>query len=358
MMGLFDTLFGSEEPSYEERMAIYEAQVAQDKRNQEMGDIQEGLDAVSPYMDISRNSMVDPILQNQLDAHKGLAGTRNYAKEGIDGYLNSITDRRQEIVANRKHKYKVDNPTQESANKKLQYANIFSGRDLNDTSPLASDEQRVMFDRAGRAPTWLNQRTQFQEPGSGRTVPINVAEEKTQAEVGKSIGERLMQYKKTRMGNESFLTGLDTHMSGLDYLDDNAEGNTGYMGLASFMPESKARAWAKKLEAVDAQTVIDTMKELKALSPTGSTGFGAVNIRELETMMNKWGVIDQYGELDSIQETIKDRKRIMSHIRAVSQKAQAQDDKWYDNNKGALPESARESVPSGLGDTKNKYGLE
>ncbi|RLC97451.1 MAG: hypothetical protein DRI46_13010 [Chloroflexi bacterium] len=356
-MGLLDDLLNK--PSYEEQMAQYKMQMQQYEENKVRAQQNEVMDAISPYAKIARGSMADPVLQNQSDLQQAMAGTLSGHKRGIESYLASMKGRGDVQRANQKHQYKQDNPLRESANKKLQYANIYAGRDVNDTTPLTSDDQRVAFDRANRAPTWLNQRTQFQEPGSGQTVPINIAEEQVQEKVGQGIGDRLVDYEKTIAKKEMRMIELDNYVNSLNYLEENVgPWTTGYGAALQFAPTGPARDWKNELDSVNAKAVVDTMSQLKALSSTGSTGFGAVNIQELMVMMNKWGKIDEFASDTQIKRQVKIRKNIMGKIKKRLVRAMTEEKAWRKRNNSHMPNEPATSRNLNDADDQQKSAFE
>lgn len=70
--------------------------------------------------------------------------------------------------------------------------------------------------------------------------------------------------------------------------------NTGIFGKAlSFIPGTDQFDFRQNIETLMSRLAIDSMLELKAKSPTGSTGFGALSQKELEVMQKEIASLEQ-----------------------------------------------------------------
>lgn len=68
----------------------------------------------------------------------------------------------------------------------------------------------------------------------------------------------------------------------------------GFSTLGSYLPTSDWRAANNRLDALKNQIVLQAMQSLKALSPTGSTGFGQLSEREGARLESALGKLDPY----------------------------------------------------------------
>jgi hypothetical protein len=68
----------------------------------------------------------------------------------------------------------------------------------------------------------------------------------------------------------------------------------GFSTIGSYLPTSDWRAANNRLTSLKDQIVLQAMQSLKALSPTGSTGFGQLSEREGARLENSLGKLDPY----------------------------------------------------------------
>jgi hypothetical protein len=111
--------------------------------------------------------------------------------------------------------------------------------------------------------------------------------------------------EKSRMGRlTSFETDMDVATSTLSSINRTKEelahlagitdaGSAGWGTLLKGLPESDAMIWDQVKTTVQSQLGLEKMAELKALSSTGSTGFGALNEKELDLLVKHLGALEQ-----------------------------------------------------------------
>jgi len=102
-------------------------------------------------------------------------------------------------------------------------------------------------------------------------------------------------------------TSLSLIKEAVEIIRRNPRMSTGWGSLIASAPNSDARALANKLKSIQGSVALQTMQQLKETSPTGTTGFGPMNIPELEITKNKFGTMDQ---ADNAEMLLRDLKRV------------------------------------------------
>jgi hypothetical protein len=379
MANIFSGMFGGGASNSSAANTQYAARLKEWEDLQEYKRRNEDLASQSPAY-ARANSEMTPERKSQMDLYQMMAGGRETGDKGLEMMATSYGQRgmtiadqlKQDLTLKNKRKlqdYKVKHP-EPANNARLEYVKAYIGEPDWST---ASDEQRRI---------WMDQASRGIQIGDLKTTLIDLRDPKTTYDVditgevearkgAETKMKRLGEHRSTQQTAESTLRGLHASMEELIRLEKGV-GDYWTTGLAaaatSWMPESDARDWENQMDTVNAQTVIDTMKELKSLSPSGATGFGAVNIAELQAMMNRWGKIDQFGSDERIKEVIEVRKEIMLNIMNALQKAYREEAQWYEKNQPRAPTAPltegnvrpgdTDVEGGGLDATKSKYGLE
>jgi hypothetical protein len=355
MANIFSGLFNPGGNNNAMALARYNQELEDYGIKRDAYDQSQALKNIDPYIKRVLESM-SPERQNHLLLQRRMMGEQPLFKKGIEGFNTSIKQRGTTIadilkqdkaleIANAKHKYKVDNPLPGDVGHKLEYAYAYAGgKEAFDKLPL--EEKQKTMDRAARARQLVDEGTHWRDVVTDETYSKNVGKVETIKVVGKNIGERLSNYKRNRAAQQSMALGFRDSLGALERLHEGATGwTTGYGAFLRFLPESKAAEWFMELETVNSQTVLDTMKELKSMSQTGSTGFGAVNLKELETMMNKWGKLDPHAGDKAIKDVVTRRIEIMKELTGIVNKASKEEEAWYRRNRYNIPKSAQEILP-------------
>ena len=82
--------------------------------------------------------------------------------------------------------------------------------------------------------------------------------------------------------------------------------STGMAGkAASFWKGSDADAQESDFAFLKSNVALNAMMELKSNSPTGSTGFGALNTEELKTLQNQFATLDPFTSPELVRKNIK-----------------------------------------------------
>ncbi len=93
----------------------------------------------------------------------------------------------------------------------------------------------------------------------------------------------------------------------LNILEKNPNMTTGRVGQAwaYASPTGDAGVLKDQLDAITSNLAIDKLMEMKRASSTGASGFGQLNIKELETIQTSMGVIKQTSNPDEIKYNLK-----------------------------------------------------
>ena len=81
---------------------------------------------------------------------------------------------------------------------------------------------------------------------------------------------------------------------------------SGFFGkAASFMPGTSAYDQVADVEFLQSNVALNAMSELKELSSTGSTGFGALSEKELRVLTDKYANLNPFVSADLFQNNLK-----------------------------------------------------
>jgi len=100
-----------------------------------------------------------------------------------------------------------------------------------------------------------------------------------------------------------------------------------------------------KLVTLGAKFAFEAMAELKAASPTGATGLGAIAIKEFEALQNATGAIDQFQDPDQLKDQLRLIRMHMQNIRGLID--QAHKERWGTDAVPAAPAAPATAVPQG-----------
>lgn len=118
----------------------------------------------------------------------------------------------------------------------------------------------------------------------------------------------IVQYRSVKA---SSVLVLDNIKDIVDILKKNPTMTTGWAALLASLPGTDARSLKGKLEFIKSNVALAALKELKAASPTGASGMGAMNIQELEMLLNSLGTVDQAGKAADLAKVMK---QIAKHV--------------------------------------------
>lgn len=288
------------------------------------------------------------MMKNPATFEKGLAGFQQSMQQRGTTIADILKQDKttQETIA--RHDYKVNNPLPGDEGAKLEYAKAYIGEENYNRLVKEGnyDEIRKLMDRAARARQLIDRGLYWEDAVTGERYDKNVYEEELVRKAGANTAERLDNYNTNRKAMRSMVVGVSDHVDALKRLKDGATNwTTGAGAFLRHLPGTDARDWYAELQTVNSKTVLDTMKELKSLSQSGATGFGAVNEKELMVMMDKWGKLDEFMDDEDIIEVIDRRIKILERVNDHFLRGWKREEKWYRDNRYALPKSARDLLP-------------
>lgn len=350
MSGLFSPGSGGSGAALD--LAEYQQQLKDYQAAKEAYEQGQAVSNIDPYIKQVLEHMT-PERQAHIKLQRAMMMNPALFQKGSEGFNQSMQQRGTTIAdvlkqeklteeANKRHQYKVDNPLGTDIGHKLQYAIAYAGG--QEKFDALNDKERMkLMDRAARARQLVDRGLYWEDVVTGERYGKNVMETELARKMGGSIEERLTNYKTNRGAINSMVDKMNQHAAALQRLHEGASNwTTGYGAFLRMLPQTEAREWYAELQTVNSQTVLNTMEELKQLSQNGSTGFGAVNEKELMTMMDKWGKIDEGMSDEAIKEIIERRIEIINEINKEWTKALEQEEKWYNNNRFYIPKSAQE----------------
>jgi len=125
------------------------------------------------------------------------------------------------------------------------------------------------------------------------------------------------ELKQNKIASINLIQKGRTTIRDLGKLQANIKGNVGlFPGIVSKIPGTKQFDYTKQIDTLKSRLAIDSMLELKAKSPTGSTGFGALSERELSVIMEQIANLDNFQLPEQFRENIG---RIMESYKKNSQ---------------------------------------
>ena len=243
------------------------------------------------------NPMMANYLQSQpLEASEAIAKAQIEAQYGqtpggmtYAQYQSATPDQRAVYDA---YKGREDNATPA----KIQQAEYYAG---------LSPAERVLYDRSNRAPQQLDVGTGYYSPGSGDFTPKNTVQAGVQAGEGTNISKGLSSFPLDLEVAEAFISDIDQTKSDLARLSGMTDYTT--TGVSSFLknlPATDQRAWHNIKTTMQSRLGLSKIMELKASSASGSTGFGALNEKELELLVSNLGMLDQASDPKEIKRII------------------------------------------------------
>ena len=132
---------------------------------------------------------------------------------------------------------------------------------------------------------------------------------------------------------------------------------SGFFGkAASFLPGTSAYDQVADTEFLQSNVALNTMAELKDLSPTGSTGFGALSEKELGVLTNKYANLNPFTSPELFQ---KNLQQLSKEFNNMLDNAWSKHSKQYDEASANAIYGNRgggEPAPASTGTTVNYEG--
>lgn len=198
---------------------------------------------------------------------------------------------------------------------------------------------------------WKKTDTGYLNPNTGEMIDKNIVEGKVQSGYGESISKQLEGYNDYARQSKSMEYELDRNIANLDALDESTNAwSTGWGSLLSGVPETDAMAWNQRKTTILSSMALDKMMELKAASPTGSTGFGALNEKELEVLQTHIAALKQANRAPEIKSAIRRIKTHLTRIKKDTTDDRKRSSTWYEKN------APRRDMRTGPSATKTPAG--
>lgn len=162
---------------------------------------------------------------------------------------------------------------------------------------------------------------------------------------------------------EDALAKLERMVSRIDMIRRDATDNGGWFetGASGAMmrnvPGSAAYSLAEDLATLDANQVLQAMTRLKELSPTGSTGFGALSAPELRLLQSSVASLNPNSDQETFLRNLDEARRVYSDMidRLQSENAPPQSS---NPNTGFGRARSNSETPSDISDIMRRYGVE
>lgn len=183
---------------------------------------------------------------------------------------------------------------------------------------------------------------QMQKDPRGPLVSVNMnndtlenkADLETYKILGKSRGKRLSNFSSVlQVGSEVVDSIEDTKGLLQNLAGETGMMTTGFASLANVIPHLPPKDWLEMKDIITSRLAVDKMGELKALSSTGSTGFGALSTKELEVLQKQLGSLEQAQSPDAIKRQIVQITRLLGKSADKFKKRRKEEISWYNRNK-------------------------
>jgi len=303
------------------------------------------------------NNAVDP--SSPYSKFTGLSGDPGDLARA--GYISSLDPKDARTTKIKNWEYGQNNPafaaadaeSEENYNAKIAQAEWYANQ-----SPEGQQQARDSW----RQQTYLNQGTQFAPTtGQGPTVPIynqEAASEKAQgAGYGKAQSDYVTGYGSMRDAEDDFISNLRSTKALISEAGAKAGyKNTGWMSYLDQIPATDARSMTNLVETIQSRIAMDQMMNLKASSPTGSTGFGALSQKELSVLQDYLGKIDPKSSPAAVKKQLRRVFTMMDNMEKRYDKKRTRNDKKYNMFLKRAPEDTQQLyTPYGQAKKKNRF---
>ena len=206
--------------------------------------------------------------------------------------------------------------------------------------PWEIAEAQDMLELLGKQKTYKDSNGNLVTLSQARLAPLPVPQNQQQNSTQESqtqtsvdnLGVRITGTPEGKRGTQKKFDAAETQLAGLNQTLNNgqkiidlyAEQGTGafsslnplIVGVAENVGGTEARTAAVARKSLEADKVIDTLLRMKAESPTGSTGFGALNIEELNQIKGQFQKLDPMSNsyIEDVQTYLKEVTRIRDKV--------------------------------------------
>lgn len=211
------------------------------------------------------------------------------------------------------------------------YSNIVRGAQGN---AFGIDNQGRQVRLPGDAVPQKEQHALVENHINTRDSLDSLADKETYKITGKFRGDRLNKVDGTISTARDVASSIsETRLLLNDLYKKTGNKSTGFGSYLAKIPAFQAKDWYEAKEVIISRLAVDKMKELKAMSPTGSTGFGALSERELETLQKQLGSLEQSLDPEDIQRNIAQIMRLLQKSESKFNRVVADEVKWFNRNK-------------------------
>jgi hypothetical protein len=148
------------------------------------------------------------------------------------------------------------------------------------------------------------------------------------------IVERVGNYPKAVQSYQHVLDTTGRMIESIDRLGEAVQKDpdwvTGTFGakVLSYLPGTGAKNFYSQKESLLSGLAMQGLEQLKSLSPTGASGFGALSEGELKVVQMELGNIDQMNKPEQVLAALGRVKNALQKIRLDTRTYKAMDDKW------------------------------
>jgi len=210
-----------------------------------------------------------------------------------------------------------------------------------DPSQVAEHKYYLSLNDAGKKEYLQRKRAdQIVDQGTYRTntrtderYDKNIIESKIQEGYGKSVSDKLEGYADYKNQSRDAESEVERILFDLDNLEAGAnKWSTGWGSLLKDIPETEALDWEEQKKTVLSALSLEKMLELKAASPSGSTGFGALNAKELEVLQTNLASLKGAQSAPAIRRSIGRIRTQMKKVGRNVREDRARSALWYKKN--------------------------
>lgn len=188
---------------------------------------------------------------------------------------------------------------------------------------------------AGSADNFWNLTTNQKSPDWNRAFQQAATE-------GKAFPQDLKD-ATSQLNNYRAIIGDTLHVEDITKQIFNLSGESGWPNVFDWVRESDPRQMQKLVQTLQSSLAIDKMKELKKLSSSGATGFGALSERELDVLMSALSPLDPGARPEEFRHQLVKILEAYKNVYDSSKKGYDQLYGWY--NKYNSPEYINKPLP-------------
>lgn len=199
---------------------------------------------------------------------------------------------------------------------------------------------------------------QMSNPRDPNVVAEKVAAETSTKADTKAATEGIINAPKTLAQYDALSGQAQTMMDHIDNMRGLMQNNPNVVGWGSYLgyfPETDQRTFADMKQSLISGLAMENIQQLKALSPTGATGFGALSEQELRVLQDSIAKLDQASDPATVRQMLDVVYSKLDKVNQAAVRSYADDVQWFRSNKDLAPRSFREPLePQNIGDSYRK----